>query len=97
MHRHALALGERIRSAFRLPTIMAKLSAQGVSPLEVGNVGYLPTIVAVGFRGRGTVDVRCLAPAQAASDLIGYFNRVSGTTTIAGGVGGPTTTPYSVP
>ncbi len=93
----ALALGERIRSAFRLPSIMAKLAAQGVSPLEVGATGYLPAIVAVGFRGRGTLDVRCLAPAQAASDLIGYFNKVNGSTTISGGAGGPTTTPFSAP
>ncbi len=93
----SLALAERIRSAFRLPSIMAKLSAQGVSPLEVGPAQFLPAIVAVKFRARSTLDVRCLAPAQPASDLIGYFNKVTGSATIAGGAGGPTTTPYSAP
>lgn len=94
----ALALAEKIRSALRLPSVRDGLAAVGASAFDVGPTQYLPEIVAVGFRGRATLPIRCFVPAQDAADLTGYIATVSGTLTAkGGGTGGTITRPFGAP
>ena len=81
----ALDRAELIRSKLRLPAARDLLGAAGISPLEIGQVGYAPSIVAAGFRGRATLDIRCLAPARAASEFTGYIKTAAGTLSTSGG------------
>lgn len=87
----AMALAEKIRSALRLPSVRDVLAAVGASPFDIGPTQYLPEIVAVGFRGRATLPIRCFVPAQDAADFTGYIASVHGTLTAKGGVGGDIT------
>lgn len=94
----ALALGERIRTKLRLPSVRDGLGAAGISPFDVGGVQYVPSVVNTTFRGRGLLDIRCYVPAEPLADFVGFIASVGGTVkTSGGGVAGTNTRTFSAP
>lgn len=91
----ALSRAEIIRTSMVLPSIRDQLAAVGVSAFDPQPVQYVPDVVAVGFRGRATMTVRCYVPAPLAQDLVGYIKTVNGTATISGEAS-PVVQPFSV-
>lgn len=78
----ALILAETIRTSLRLPSIRGLLSAVGVTPFDPSDgIQFAPDIVAVGFRGRALLDVRCWLPAPVVFELAGYITSIEGTVT----------------
>ncbi len=74
-------VAEKIRTSLLLPSVRDLLTAVAVSPIDTGPVQYAPAIVAAGFRGRATLDIRANAPAPDVFDLTGYIATVTGTIT----------------
>lgn len=94
----ALDLAETIRSALRLPTVRETAAAVGLSFLDLAApVQYVPTVVAVGFRGRATLDLHCNVPATDAAEYAGYIAEVDGTMTVHGGNVDPRSTVFTAP
>lgn len=92
----ALDVADRAATSLLLPSVRDLLTAVAVSPLEVGPVQYVPTLVSAGFRGRATFEVRANAPAQDVSDFVGYIASCSGTLTYRSGED-PTERTFEVP
>lgn len=96
--RDALGIVEQIRSALTLPSIVDRLSSQGVSTIDLSAPAtYVPEIVSIGFRGRAVLDVRCYVPAVAATEYTGYIAQVNGTLTAHGGAIDPETVEWTAP
>jgi len=80
----------------RLPATRNALAAVGLVPFDPGPVAWVPTIVAAGFRGRATCDVRCRMPAQALREWVAYIASVELQATV-GGAPGAITLPITAP
>lgn len=94
----ALERAERIRTSLRLPTLREALAAVQFVPFASGPVQYVPDIVAIGFRGRALLAVRCLMPSPAVAEYVGYIETVTGTVTATGGgTGSPYVIDYTAP
>ena len=78
----ALSRCDQIVGLLRMPTARDALAAVGFTPFDPGAVNWLPSIVAVNFRGRATCDIRCRVPAYALRQFTGYIASISGTVTV---------------
>lgn len=81
----ALSIAERIRTSLLLPSIRSTLTAVGVTPFDSGAAQWLPSIIAVGFRGRAVLELRVRIPAQNIFERTGYIETVDGKVTTSGG------------
>jgi hypothetical protein len=73
----ALALADRTRTALLLPSVRDALRAVGVTPFDSSApVQFLPEIVAVGFRGKAVLPIRCWMPSQAVSEFTTYIQTI---------------------
>lgn len=89
---------ERVKTALRLHSVRDQLTEVNVSPFDPGPVGYIPEVVAVGFRGRATCLIRCYMPAPVVFEYITYIQKVAGTISYSGGAfPGATTIPWKAP
>lgn len=94
----ARAIAEKVRTSLRLPSIRDALAAVGVSVFDHGSVSYVPEIVAIGFRGRSTLDMRCYLLAPTAREYLGYIASAGGVlSTKGGGVPGTNNRAWSAP
>lgn len=81
-----------IATRLRLPTARTTLAWAGVSILAPGPVNYVPEIVGLGFRGRASLDVRCLMPARPLVERVAYIASFGGTARVSG-----SSTPFTSP
>jgi hypothetical protein len=84
----ALQTLDGVLTALRLPSARGTLAGVGVVPFDWSSANYAPTIVAVGFRGRATTDVRLRMPARA---LVQYADWVASITAQVSTNGGSAT------
>jgi len=92
----ALSRCSQIVARLRMPTARDALKAVAFVPFDPGPVQWLPSIVAAGFRGRATCDIRCRMPAEALREFVGYIAALDGTTTVHAG-GADVSAPFSAP
>lgn len=69
----ALATCDLVVTKLRMPTARSALRAIGLTPFDPGPSNWIPSIVAVGFRGRASCDVRCRLPARAVQEFADYI------------------------
>lgn len=81
----ALSICDATVTKLRLPTAQDALAAVGISPFDFGQSNWIPSIVAVAFRGRATNDVRCRVPARALVEYAGFVASITATANIGGG------------
>jgi hypothetical protein len=90
----ALSILDAIVTKLRLPLARTALANVGVTPFDPGPANWLPSIVAVGFRGRANCDVRCRMPARVLQEFTDYIAEVQGTTYITGVTYGEVDLPF---
>jgi len=78
----ALSRCDQIVGLLRMPTARDALAVVGFTPFDPGAVNWLPSIVAVNFRGRATCDIRCRVPAYALRQFTSYIASLTGTVTV---------------
>ena len=81
----ALSICDATVTKLRLPTAQDSLAAVGISPFDSGQSNWIPSIVAVAFRGRANCDVRCRVPARALVEYAGFIASMTATANIGGG------------
>lgn len=80
----ALSIVDAIVTKMRLPLMRNALRAVGVTPFDPGPANWLPSIVAVGFRGHAVCNVRCRMPARALVEYADYIASISVAAEITG-------------
>lgn len=91
----ASILAETTSTSMLLPSIRTGLQAANIGLFDPGPVSYVPQVVAVKFRGRAVVPLRCYVPAQSVIEYITYIQTVSGTLSVSDAKsGGPMDVPF---
>lgn len=85
----ALALAEKIRTSFTLPSIQALLDAADVSPFDFPPVDYAPDVPNTTFRGRSMARIHCYVPPEAVFEYTTWIESVSGIVTVSGSTPDP--------
>lgn len=80
----ASILAEKTRTSLLLPSIRSLLQAASVGVFDPGPVQYIPQVVAVKFRGRAVVAIRCYVPAQSVIEYMTYIQTVNGQVSVSG-------------
>ncbi len=83
----AVEIASRIRTAIQLPTIRGALTAAGLSPIDIGTVQNLGTLLGTIFDGRAQFEVEFYL-VETASEYTGYVETVEVETVLEGDVVG---------